>query len=75
LAERARRPGGAQAKNPYVVGIDVDDRHVEALRQIRRPARRARASGVVVKPIWLLVITWIVPLTAVSIQRLQASRR
>ena len=45
LAEGEREPHGADAGG-HVVGVDVDDRHVEALRQIRGPARRARVVGV-----------------------------
>ena len=45
LAEREREPHGADTGG-HVVGVDVDDRHVEALRQIRGPARRARVVGV-----------------------------
>ena len=45
----------------HVVGVHVDDRHVEALGEVRRVARGAASSGSVVKPSWLLAITWIVP--------------
>ena len=45
LAEGEREPHGAHAGG-HVVGVDVDDRHVEALRQVRGPARRAGVVGV-----------------------------
>ena len=44
-----------------VVGVDVDDRAVEALREVARVARRAAARGSVVKPTWLFVMRWRVP--------------
>jgi hypothetical protein len=45
LAERERQAHRADARR-HIVGVDVDDRHVEALRQVRRPARRARVVGI-----------------------------
>ena len=45
LAEREREPHGRDAGRD-VVGVDVDDRDVEALRQVRRPGRRARVVGI-----------------------------
>ncbi len=45
LAECEGEPHGAHA-GLHVVGVDVHDRHVEALRQVRCPARRARVVGV-----------------------------
>ena len=45
LAEREREPHGADARGD-VVGVDVEDRHVEALREVRGPARGARVVGV-----------------------------
>ena len=45
LAEGEGQPDGADAGR-HVVGVDVDDRDVEALGQIRCPARRAGVVGV-----------------------------
>ena len=45
LAEGEREPHGADARR-HVVGVHVDDRHVEALREVRGPARRARVVGI-----------------------------
>ena len=45
LAERERESHGGDAGGD-VVGVDVDDRNVEALRQVRRPGRRARVVGI-----------------------------
>ena len=45
LAEREREPHRRDARLD-VVGVDVDDRDVEALREVRGPARRARVVGV-----------------------------
>ena len=45
LAEREREPHGGDAGGD-VVGVDVDDRDVEALREVRGPARRARVVRV-----------------------------
>ena len=45
LAEREREPHGGDAGR-HVVGVDVDDRDVEALREVRGPARGARVVGV-----------------------------
>jgi len=45
LAEGERQPRRAHARR-HVVRVDVDDRHVEALGQVRGPARRARVVGV-----------------------------
>ena len=44
LAERHRQPHGGDA-GLEVVGVHVDDRHVEALGEVRRVARRARLLG------------------------------
>jgi hypothetical protein len=40
LPEREREPDGGHARRD-VVGVDVDDRDVEALREVGRRARRA----------------------------------
>ena len=45
LAEREREPDGGDAGG-HVVGVDVDDRDVEALGEVRRPAGRARVVRV-----------------------------
>ena len=45
LAEREREPHGRDAGRD-VVGVDVDDRHVEALGQVRGPRGRARVVGI-----------------------------
>ena len=45
LAEREREPHRRDAGRD-VVGVDVDDRNVEALGQVRRPGRRARVVGI-----------------------------
>ena len=45
LAEGEGEPHRAHARRD-VVGVDVDDRHVEALREVRCPARRASVVGV-----------------------------
>ena len=45
LAKRERQAHRADARR-HVVGVDVDDWHVEALGQVRCPARRARVVGV-----------------------------
>ena len=45
LAERECEPHGADARR-HVVGVDVDDRHVEALGEVGGPARRAGVVGV-----------------------------
>ena len=45
LAEREREPHGRDARRD-VVGVDVEDRDVEALREVRGPARGARVVRV-----------------------------
>ncbi len=45
LAEGKGESDSAHAGG-HVVGVDVDDRHVEALGQIRGPTRRARVVGI-----------------------------
>ena len=45
LAERERQPHGGDAGRD-VVGVDVDDRDVEALGEVRGPAGGARVVGV-----------------------------
>ena len=59
-AERRREPVGGE-RRLGVVGVDVDDRHVEALREVARMAGRACVAGSVVKPTWLFAITCSVP--------------
>ena len=45
LAEREREANRADAGG-HVVGVDVEDRHVEALGQVRGPVGRARIIGI-----------------------------
>ena len=45
-----------------IVGVDVEDRRVDHLRDVGAVRRAARVARVeVVKPIWLLTTRWIVP--------------
>ena len=62
LAEGEREAHRADAGRD-VVGVDVDDRHVEALRQVGAQRVERASSGSVVKPIWLLVMRCTVPPT------------
>ena len=45
-----------------VLGVDVEDRRLDELGDVGAVLRAIAASrGLVVKPIWLLTTTWIVP--------------
>jgi hypothetical protein len=44
-----------------ILAVDVEIRDLQQLRDVGRVGRGARLRGRVVKPIWLLMMTWIVP--------------
>ena len=62
LAERHRQADRGAA-GLEVVGVDVDDRDVEALGQVRRVRVERASVGSVVKPTWLFAIRCSVPPT------------
>ena len=62
LAEGEGQAHGTHAGG-HVVGVDVDDRHVEALREVEAQRVERASSGSVVKPTWLFMMMCTVPPT------------
>ena len=52
---------GDEDRRLRVLAVDVEDRHLDHLGHVGAVGRRARVAGAVVKPIWLLTMTWMVP--------------
>ena len=73
LPERERQPHRADAGR-HVVGVDMDDRHVEALGQVRGPGGRAGVLGIGREPDLVVLNDVDGAADRVAIERLEVER-